>query len=686
VQDGNNVKINASTFTGMGRAAVESDININASNDGWKVKKNVWQNMADSCALLDNNTNLLMGELVSGKPANGNTCSVVGVTGPPDPGIDVNDQGVGGANALYANTVLNSHGDCYEVQGDGAIFKGNNCITSQMGRGVYLNGDGIVADSFSTTLSSGHTDGTCIVSDGDNLKLTNFKCGATRDQGVVINGDGSTVTNGSVRQSVNTCLDSEGDNQVWNNVSCGHVTASGEYGLEGSSSANSTFTKIAIGDTNGPCAFLNTSGEQLTTFTCNSAGSYGIEMNDANLVVNGFTVSSSQDNCVYMTTSYSNGLVKSGKCGSVLNGANGIQDDQFGSTIDGVNVVAAGGDCFNVTDDAVTLKNSTGTNCGTAGSGDGIDWTGAGSSPDGPVITNNSIAQSADYNLYASVTGGDFTVTNNKFHDATSSGSDCVNIATPDNLTMSGNKIQGCQNGGAVLDVDTDPHVTSNTVNDASGLSGNASLSVQCDTSCDLATVNLNSLDGGGNEAPGLLFTNNTGGDQTFNVNNNTITNMSGHGMDFEGDGGGLASGNVVQNSGDADEFYGILLATDDNTLRNSNVSGGHDNGIEVTGNGNALDHNNSHDNDEDGIHFVGDNNASVSDTTKNNAGEGFEDDGATGNTVDGLTSSGNREDCTGQNNGTYGGTTANNCADGSDFSEDGVIDKPVKTIFGSIF
>ena len=178
---------------------------------GWSLKKDTMTGIHNSCADLSENTSSTIGELVSGKPANGISCTVSG-TADVDPAIFVNDQAVGvvagDANKVYASTVLNAHRACFDVEGVFAQVLGDNCITSQSsnGEGATLVGDDIKLDNFSTTLSSGHTGATCVDGTGDRMKVTNVKCGASRDCGIIVNGDDATVTNVQVRQSKNVCL------------------------------------------------------------------------------------------------------------------------------------------------------------------------------------------------------------------------------------------------------------------------------------------------------------------------------------------------------------------------------------------------------------------------------------------------------------------------------------------------
>jgi hypothetical protein len=275
------------------------------------------------------------------------------------------------------------------------------------------------------------------------------------------------------------------------------------------------------------------------------------------------------------------------------------------------------------------------------------------------------------------VTVGDYTVTNNKFHDAQNN--DCVSIATPDTLTLTGNKAQSCYGSAYNLDVDLNPIVNSNNGTDASGLNTAPSptMLVQCETDCSGAQVNTNTLDGGGNEQRGLLFIDNSGS-QGATISGNTITNMQGTGLEVGGNGGATVMNNTVVNSSDVDNLFGIYLNSDSNTLTGSNVYGGFDNGIEIAGAFNAANSNQSHDNGEDGIHVAsGVLNSLNLNRTLNNAGEGTEDD-APFTTITNNTSSGNRQDCAGTDPfGTYG--PGNTCADGTSFTDPGVITAPIR-------
>src|SRR2546423_346907 len=153
---------------------------------------------------------------------------------------------VGNGRDLNPNTVTNAWYRCFYVNGDFAKFLSNTCITSHDYEGVSLNGDNITADNFSTSISSGGTYESCVNATGDFLKLTNTKCGATRDFGIQVHGDDATVTNAQVRQSNNTCFNADGDRQTWMNATCGPVTGtdSDDYGLY-AGGVDSTFTNIS---------------------------------------------------------------------------------------------------------------------------------------------------------------------------------------------------------------------------------------------------------------------------------------------------------------------------------------------------------------------------------------------------------------------------------------------------------
>jgi hypothetical protein len=716
VNDGDNVVVKNSTIAGQGFDGIESDVTIPTvdSNSGWVVKKNTMTNIHNSCADLSENTATTIGELVSGKPANGISCSVSG-TNDVDPAIYVADQGVGvvaaDANKVYASTVLNSHRSCFDIEGIFAQFLSNNCITSQStaGMGVYLAGDNIKADSFSTTLSSGHTGATCVLVDGNLLKLTNVKCGASRDMGIVVNGDDATVTNVQVRQSKNVCLEANGNHQTWLTASCGQVTggAGGEYGLWSTGNTGgspSKFTSITIGDVNDTCFQADNPGETFSKISCHgSSNGKGISANNGGNTFDGFDIGTSYDACAAdESDGFGGNTFKNGHCARVVNDA-AVWGTDTPFTINNVKVDAAFDDCFAYYDggNAVdgTLTNSVGKSCGTgASAGNGAEWLGVGTN----TITGNDLGQSPAESLLVSVipTGSTYyTVNNNKFHDSLDS--DCVNIAIVDRLTFTGNKAQGCLDSAFSFDVNEDPIVSTNTGIDASGLFGGGTMEVFCEVTCDGSAVlgggivNGNKLDAGGNEADGLHIENLSGG-TGLKVTTNTITNMSGIGIHLPpaDTGGNTLSGNTVLNAGDVDDTtFGIFIESDGNTLLKSNVSGSFDNGIEIAGDNNTLgdgtstNSNQSHDNGEDGTHIASTADSTSLDTnnTKNNSGEGTEDDG-TNTTITNNTSSGNRQDCAGTDgSGNYDPAPAG-CADGSYFTDAGIILKPVHVSFGSIF
>jgi Right handed beta helix region len=694
VKDGDNVRINSSTFSGMGNDGVESDASVPGTdtNSGWSVKKNTLKNIHNSCLDLSNNTRLTLGELVSGKPANGNTCTVAG-TASVDPAIRVDDQGFSGlsvdANKLYLNTVTNAFLNCFTVAGNFAQVLSNTCVTSHNGEGLNLAGDDIKADLFTTTISSGGTGGDCVDATGDRLKLTNTKCGSTRAFGIEVHGSPATVTTAQVRQTANTCFNSDGDAQTWSGLTCGQVTGNGgtDYGAYANGDGTK-FTNVTLGDTNDAIFYSDGPNQVWTTVKGHgSSNGMGIAVNRSDTTFNGFDITSSYDACAADLANGEGGnTFKNGHCGRVLNDSAvwGV-DDPF--TIDTVNVDAALDDCFAYYDggNAIdgTLKNSTALNCGTGvPTARGAEWEGTGTNS----ITGNDLGQSSGESLNVDTLSGDYTITNNKFHDAQTSS--CVIVSEPDTLSLTGNKAQMCYDAAFNLVVQNNPVVNSNIGNDASSLFGTATMFVQCDTDCSTAHVNLNKLDGGGNEAQGLYFCDNVG-TPGATVSSNTVTNMSGTGIEIACNGGVTANLNTVLNSSDVDDLYGIFLNSDGNTLTNSNVSGGVDNGIEVDGDANILDGNKSHDNGENGIYIRSSATNTVlggttGNTTNDNFGEGTEDDGAS--TIDRNSSTGNRQDCAGSGGGLYGATVANVCTDGSTFSDPGNIFAPVKKGFSSIF
>jgi hypothetical protein len=667
VQDGDNVIIKKSTFSGMGFDGIQSTINLSLSNDGWVVQQNVLKNIHSSCIDAGNNTTTQVGAIVSGVPVNGNTCFVAG-TNASDDAIIVKDGGVGGTpNIIAANTVTNSWFRCFRIESDNAKFMTNTCTASHDNDGVSLSGDGIVSDKFTT----GQTYNDCINSNGDNQTITNTKCGPTRDYGVQIFGDGTTVTNLKVTQSNNACLDSEGDNQVWMTASCGHVTGtdSDDYGLD-AEGTGSSFTGIAIGDTYSDCFRANNSFQTFTTISCHGSGNdYGIYVNDNDVTVNGFDMGSTYNGCAFSNDV--NTTFKNGHCARVLQNE-AVFGSSDGLTIDTVVVDAAYGDCFAMYGGSGgKLLNSTGTQCGTGELTDGgIDWEATGTN----TISNNKIKQSSDNSLLVDAAGGTYTIMNNTFRNAQND--DCVNVSTPDALTMTGNKAQGCYDSAFDVAADVNPKVNSNTGLDASGIAGNATMHVRCDTTCNGAQVNSNTLDGGSNETQGLLVTSN--GTNGLTISGNLISNMTGTGLEVDGSATTTLTNNTVLNSSDTDDLFGIFLNSDGNTLTGSTVSGGYDNGIEVAGDNNIVNNNvNVTLNGEDGIHIAGTADATslTGNTATNNAGEGLEDDG-TNTTWTNNTSSGNRQDCAGTD-ATFTDGGGNVCADGTFFTDPGSILAP---------
>jgi hypothetical protein len=672
VRDGNNVKVNDSTFSGMGFDGIESDVSANPSNDAWKVKKNTFTNIHNSCIDMTWTTNSVVGELVSGKPRNGNTCTVSGTNGVTD-AIVVDDKGVGGPNQIYANTVTNAWLRCFFVGGNFAKFFGNTCVTSHAGEGARLNGDNITSDLFTTTISSGGTSGDCVDATGDNLKLTNTKCGATRALGIEVHGKNAVVKNAQVRQTRFTCFLSDGDKQAWTDISCGDVTGVGFLGLSADGDG-SRLTNVSVGDTDGSCFQANGPNEVWTTIKCHGSSSGdGILVNGHDVTVDGFDFKSTYLDCALALVGTVNTTFKNGHCGRVLH-APAVVGFADGLLINKVVVDAAWGDCFDFfafpSADG-TLTNSVGASCGTGSFGDGIRWLGTGTN----VISGNDIRQTSLFSLRTVALGGDYTITNNKFHDAQATS--CVLVESPNTLTLTGNKAQGCHDSAYELAARFDPIVNNNNGTDASGISGSSpTMHVSCLITCGGGQVKSNVLDGGGNQQPGLLVTN-LAGCPGLTISGNTITNMQGTGLEVDGLGCNTLANNTVQDASDVDNLFGIFLNSNANTLTGSDVSFGYDNGIEVGGDSNVVTNNNSHDNGEDGIHVSGTNASLTGNTTKNNAGEGLENDGA-GTFLKKNTSSGNRQDCAGTGLGLIDGG-GNVCADGTFFTDPGVITAPVR-------
>jgi parallel beta-helix repeat protein len=660
VLNGDSVLIKKSTFSGMGRDAIESDAIV--VNSGWVIQQNAIKNVHGSCIGASVNINTQVGQLVGTVASNGNTCTNVAQA---HDAIIVGFGPTTTGNIIAGNTVTNATGwHCFDIEGDGSKFVLNTCTAAHDDDAVYLNGDNILSDRLTVGPAQGH----CLLSDGDDQTITNTKCGAANGDGIVVNGDGTTVTNASVKQANGTCLQANGDNQVWTTASCTHATGGTSDGLYSQSNGGS-FTGITIGDVGLYCFYVNDSNETLKTTTCHSAGGSAYFLNDANLTVDGFDALASNNVCVDALTGYTNVTIKNGHCGSTATG-NAVQSDQDPTLVDKVVVDSASGACFDLAGDNTSLTSSTGRNCATAGSGQGIYWSGVGTA----VITGNVIKQSYGESLLVDgVAGGNFTINNNAFRNSLNAA--CVDVSTPDTLVMTGNSAIDCNSSGFKVSADTNPKVNTNT-------EGNASfdwaMQVVCNTTCGGAQVNSNILDGTGDGSGGLFVTNN--GTAGLTISGNTITNMSGFGLEVVGSAATTLTNNTVLNSSDTDDLFGIWLNSDGNTLTGSTVSGGYDNGIEVAGDNNIVNNNlNVTLNGEDGIHIAGTADATslTGNHTTNNAGEGLEDDG-TNTTWTNNTSSGNRQDCAGTD-ATFVNGGGNSCADGTFFDDPGSILAPAR-------
>jgi parallel beta-helix repeat protein len=662
VQDGNGVKVNKTTFIGDGHHAIQSDVSVNVNNTSWIVQGNTFNNIAYSCIAAFNNASALI---------SGNTCNTVGFSADA---IDVEGTAVAGTpNTVTSNTVKNSYNGCYYISGDNTQLTNNKCGAAHDDYGAELYGNGVVAsgNTFGLTYNA------CIYSNDNNQQILNNTCGQTREYGIEVFGDNTIVSNLTIGQTYNTCLYSNGFHETWTTVTCGSVTGTGgsDYGMY-AGAQNSTYTGIAIGHTYDACFYSDNTNQTFNTISCKGVSdSYGIESTSDNFTVNGFDFGATYSGCVYSNGS-DNATIKNGHCARVLQdeAVNAFAAD---TTIDKVVVDAAYGICFYVGGDNSTLTNSTGSNCGLGDTDQGIYWYGVGNA----LISNNVITNTYSTGLYVTVTGGDFTVTNNKVTG--SQWSDCVNIYTPDTLTLSGNTAKQCYDSALDAGANTNPTVTSNTGKDTSF---DTMMDIHCYVDCTGAVVGSNTLDGGQDEQNGLLVTNDAATDPGLTVTNNTIMNVSGHGLVTSGDHNYL-SGNSVKNAGVSDNYFGIWLNSNDNTLTGSTVTGGFDNAIEISGNDNNVHDNvNITANDEDGIHVAsGNDNIVNANTVTANHGEGIENDGAT-TVISNNNSYKNRQDCAGTGTTNPGGVAAspglggNTCADGTDFTDVGPITVPNRT------
>jgi parallel beta-helix repeat protein len=659
IQDGNGVKVNKTTFIGAGHHAIQSDVSVNVNNTNWIVQGNTFNNVASSCIAAFNNASALI---------SGNTCNTVGFSAPA---IDVEGTAVAGTpNTVSSNTVKNSYDDCYYISGDNTQFLSNKCGAAHNNYGVQLFGIGAVAsgNSFGVTLNA------CINAADDNQQILNNTCGQTHDIGFETSGNNTIVSNLTIGQSYLTCLYSNGFHETWTTVSCGSVTdpSTTEYGLY-AGAQNSTYTGVAIGHTYGPCFYSDNTNQTFNTISCKgSSDSYGIESTSDNFTVNGFDFGATYDGCVYSNGS-DNATIKNGHCARVLDDE-AINAFAADTTIDKVVVDGAYGICFYVGGDNSSLTNSTGSNCGIGDSDQGIYWYGTGTA----LIDKNVITNTYSYGLYVTVASGDFTITNNKVSG--SQWADCFYIYTPDTLTLSANTAKQCYDSAFEAGVNNNPIVTSNTGKDTSF---DTMMDIHCYVDCTGAVVGSNTLDGGQNENNGLLVTNDAATDPGLTVSNNTIMNVSGHGLVTSGDHNYL-SGNSVKNAGIQDNYFGIWLNSNDNTLTGSTVTGGFDNAIEISGDDNNVNNNtNITGNDEDGIHVAsGNDNIVNANTVTANHGEGIENDGAT-TVISNNNSYKNRQDCAGTGTTNPGGVAAtpalggNTCADGTDFTDAGPITVP---------
>ena len=197
------------------------------------------------------------------------------------------------------------------------------------------------------------------------------------------------------------------------------------------------------------------------TLTCRSSNGLGIDAEASGVVFDTFTIGPTNGGCVL-----GNGntlTFKTGHCTRELSTTAAIVMNGTTDKVDTTLVDAASGPCFDFEGDNGSLTNSTAAQCGTGGSGEGILWNGAGTA----TITGNKTKYSFGDGLSVNVSDGTFTITNNNLKN--SQFGDCAFVGTPDALTMTGNKVQGCWNSAITVDVNNNPKVSTNQGLDASG-------------------------------------------------------------------------------------------------------------------------------------------------------------------------------------------------------------------------
>jgi Right handed beta helix region len=687
-QDAKTVTVTGSTFNGMGRDGIES-VTTTGLNGQWLVDRNTFTGIHRSCINLGFNKKSTVGGTAA---TSGNTCNVSGgAAGTAAIVVATGAVATTNPNTIIRNTVVSTLG-CFRLVGDNSVFTSNTC-TSYGGDAAYLEGVGI----HSTGFTSNQQGGACITSVGAMQVIMTTSCGPSRGgPAVFVGGDGSQVSGLTVAQSLGTCLRAAGDNQIWTGftdgrLTCGQAISDGSgttFGLD-AEGTSSTFTNISIGNAADGCFLSNQAVQTFSAPMCTGSGGFGFDSEGASVHVSNLTVGGTSGGCLLLNAPTGTATVDGiNHCGSELTGDSVSATGQ--AKVSGLTVDDAAGSCFDFSAGNSSLSGSTGTRCGTGGGGQGINWTGAGT----VAISGNTIGQSYDESLKVDVaTTGTFTVTGNRFKNALQAR--CVFVQIVVNLTLTGNQVKGCQGAGIDVRATTNPIVSSNgLLGFESGDSGGPAIRVVCDTTCGGGQVAKNVLTNNGNEADGLLVNNNSPG-PGLTIKKNQVFNMSGNGIEVGGSGGNILATNVVVNSSDTDDMFGIWLHSDGNKLSASTVYGGFDNGIEVSGDGNRVYANiQIHDNGEDGIHVA----ASAANTVLgldpggvaagnvvfSNNGEGIENDG-TGTVIANNNSYDNRQDCAGTGTTSPPGTAinpaaaGNTCADGTRFNDPGPINAPVR-------
>ncbi len=162
-------------------------------------------------------------------------------------------------------------------------------------------------------------------------------------------------------------------------------------------------------------------------------------------------------------------------------------------------------------------------------------------------------------------------------------------------------------------------------------------------------------------------------GSSRFRVVNNTAERNIDNGFNIYGD-NILVRGNTARKNGGDSYHDGFYISGNNNLIVDNLSEANSDDGFEIQGSDNVVRNNIARGNSADGIYVSGTGNTLDQNGTIGNHGEGIENDG-TATVLTNNVSRDNRLDCAGsQPPATESGNT---CEDGSDFSEDGDIDRP---------